>query len=381
MAFLMASSGIAAANESPYSRWTNGPPARSDYFPIGVWLQAPANARLYREIGVNFYLGLWRGPTEEQLRALAEADMPVICSQNDVGLANRDNPIIIAWMHPDEPDNAQPLPDRSGYGPPIPPAKVIADYERWRRADPTRPVLLNLGQGVANDEWKGRGQWGKPEDYPQYVQGADIVSFDIYPVASEQPSVHGNLWLVAKGVDRLREWTRGERIVWNIVETTRIRNLDARVSPHQLRAEVWMSLIHGSRGIVYFAHQFAPRFIEAGLLADDEIREAVRAINAEIQALAPVLNSPDRVDGVGVSSSNENAPIDVMAKRHDGALYVFAVSMRGEPTTGEFRVAGRPVGDEVEVLGEGRRLDATSGVFTDSFPPYAVHLYRLSALP
>ncbi len=29
-----------------------------------------------------------------------------------------------------------------------------------------------------------------------------------------------------------------------------------------------MSLIFGSRGLIYFVHQFKPKFIEAALLAD-----------------------------------------------------------------------------------------------------------------
>ena len=44
--------------------------------------------------------------------------------------------------------------------------EIIADYQRIRAEDPTRPVWLNLGQGVANDEWVGRA--AKYEDYPEY---------------------------------------------------------------------------------------------------------------------------------------------------------------------------------------------------------------------
>ena len=54
-----------------------------------------------------------------------------------------------------------------------------------------------------------------------------------------------------------------------------------------------MALIRGARGIIYFAHQFKPKFIEAGLLADEEMAAAVGAINKQIQELAPVLNGRD----------------------------------------------------------------------------------------
>ena len=62
----------------PYAEWSNGPSPDADYFPIGVWLQDPANAARYRAAGINLYVGLWQGPTEEQLAALAAAGMRVI---------------------------------------------------------------------------------------------------------------------------------------------------------------------------------------------------------------------------------------------------------------------------------------------------------------
>ena len=104
------------------------------------------------------------------------------------------------------------------------PAKIVAGYERLRAADPTRPVMLNLGQGVANDDWKGRG----------------------------------------------------------------------------------------SRGLIYFVHQFKPRFNEHALLDDPEMLAAVTAINHQIKELAPVLNSPTAVNGGTVHSSDPASPIDLM---------------------------------------------------------------------
>ncbi|MFO7774257.1 MAG: hypothetical protein R6W89_00525, partial [Candidatus Hydrogenedentota bacterium] len=75
--------GMAAQGESPYARWENGPPTDPDFFPIGVWLQDPELAPQYQEAGVTMYVGLWQGPTEEQLDTLAEEEMHVICHQNE----------------------------------------------------------------------------------------------------------------------------------------------------------------------------------------------------------------------------------------------------------------------------------------------------------
>jgi hypothetical protein len=74
-------------------------------------------------------------------------------------------------------------------------------------------------------------------------------------------------------------------------------------------------------------------------------------------------------------------PIDVMVKRHDGATYLFAVSMRNTPTRGTFSVRGLPARAEAEVVGEGRRISVEGGRFADDFRPYDVHLEDPVARP
>ena len=362
---------------SPYAQWKHGPGAGADYFPIAVWLQVPKNAARYQAAGFNLYVGLWKGPTEEQLAELTRAGMPVICAQNEVGLAHKDDPIIVGWMHGDEPDNAQSLGEGKGYGPPVAPEKVIGRYAAMQRADPSRPVLLNLGQGVANDAWHGRGPDARQSDYLGYVQGGDIVSFDIYPAASTAPNVAGKLWLVALGVDRLKTWSEGKCILWNCIECTHIHDASRKATPAEVRAEVWMSIVHGSRGLIYFVHQFQPRFIEAGLLADEEMLRAVTAINQQIHALAPVLNSPDLTGAVEVSPANPEVPVDVLAKQYQGATYLFAVAMRPGATAAAFTLRSGPQAGRATVLGEGRELAVVTGGFEDHFDPYEVHIYRI----
>lgn len=363
---------------SPYSTWENGPPPAGDYFPIGVWLQNPRNAERFKEAGINLYVGLWNGPNEEQLAALTEASMPVICAQNAYGIRQKDNSIIIGWMHGDEPDNAQSLGEGKGYGPPVAPRKIQKQYTEMKAADPTRPVFLNLGQGVAWDDYIGRGvRRNHPEDYPEYLKGADIASFDIYPAVHDHPAVAGKLEFVARGVKRLVDWTEGKKVVWNCIECTHISNPDVKPTPAQVRAEVWMALIHGSKGLVYFVHQFEPSFKEAALLDDPEMLAAVTAVNRQIHELAPVLNSPNISEGTLVRSSDEDMPLAWMQKRQDGQMYLFVVNMRNEAAEGYFSLKEEAVDNDVEVLGESRMIDVKDGAFTDAFGPYEVHLYRL----
>lgn len=375
--FIAAAWTIGARGEEP--RFAKGLPDRPDFFPVAVWLQDTANASRYRDVGVNLYVGLWRGPTEAQLDALDAAGIHLIAGQGRAALKFRDRATIVAWMHDDEPDNAQSLGEGKGYGPPVTPEAIVARYREMKAADPDRPVLLNLGQGVAWDGWYGRGtRTNHPEDYPKYVEGCDVASFDIYPACHRDAAVAGKLWYVPHGVERLRKWA-GDRPVWACIETTHIDNEDRKATPAEIRAEVWMALIRGAKGIVYFAHQFKPKFIEAGLLADEAVAGEVAAVNGRIRELAPILNAPDAPEAVRVET-DDPAAIATLVKQVDGVAYVFAASLREGGRSATFRLADR-ADARVEVLDESRTLDAPAGSWSDRFDGYQVHLYRVSPSP
>jgi hypothetical protein len=391
-----------AAFVSPFAQWQHGPPRDANYFPIATWLQPAKSAKDLQAAGVNLVIGIWQGPTEKTLADFQAAGMSVICEQNEVGLAHKDDPLIVGWNQPDEPDNAQtvagywkndgnaiaaawpeanrPLKEWGTYGPPIPPKDIVAKYNRMVAADPTRPVFLNLGQGVAYFNYNGRGyrRYGA-DDYMEYVQGGDIVSFDLYAYSFTSLDVRGKIWLVPFGVDNLRGWGRGQKIVWNFVEATQVYKEGPKPTPAITRAEVWMSIIHGSQGIIYYAHGQGSEGgdTENAMVSDKEMMAALKAINGQVKALAPAINSPVRL-GAAATPADANVPVDVLAKRHGDAAYVFAACMRAAKTKATITVAGLPTGVKVEVIDEKRELSAKDGAFEDDFGPFEVHLYKIA---
>lgn len=367
--------------DEPAADWSRQLRTDPDYFPLAVWMQSPQKAERFADMGINLYINLWEGPTDEQLAQLADAGMPVFCEMEFDARKNIDNPIIVGWLHIDEPDNAQDI-SAAGqpkqYGPPVRPEKVVAHYRELKRIDPTRPVMLNLGQGVAWDVWTGRGErTNHPEDYAAYLQGCDMASFDIYPVVASHADIAGNLWYVPYGTARLKEWSHGKRMVWCAIEASRIGNLSVKPTPEQIRSEVWMAIIHGARGIVYFVHQFQPTFHASPILDDPDMFEGVRALNEEIHALAPVINAPQPPQPPRVSSSVEEVPIATMLRRDGDTAYLFAAAIRDGRTTGTFTVPQVDEGATVEVIGENRSLTIAGGGFSDDFAGYQVHLYRI----
>jgi len=205
---------------SPYAAWSRGVPTDPAFFPIGVWLQGSWHATEMADLGINVYIGNNAGTdtlAASDLATLKSHGIYAIAGQDSVGLANIDDPTIIGWwMEPDEPDNAQPN-GTGGYGPPVAPATLVSRYDTYRAADPTRPVYLGLGQGVAYDGWEGRGSNAPPES--QYVPASDVIAFDIYPYNNCGGDANvkvtcGQFWLNAFGVDRLHMWSSRNQAVW-----------------------------------------------------------------------------------------------------------------------------------------------------------------------
>src|SRR5262249_11999005 len=90
-----------ADDPKPDTAANTRPLSDPNFFPVAVWLQNPANAARYRQAGINLYVALWKGPTDDQLADLKREGMYVICAQNEVGLAHKDDATIAGWMHGD----------------------------------------------------------------------------------------------------------------------------------------------------------------------------------------------------------------------------------------------------------------------------------------
>lgn len=286
----------------------------ANFFPIGVWLQSPTRAVNYKAIGINTFVGLYEGPTEEQLAALARQHMFAVAGQNDLALKSVNRHVVKAWMQEDEPDNAQPI-GPGQYGTCVPAIEVARRTQEMKARDPTRPVMINFGQGVANEFWRGRGSCnGDQSCYDIAIQGADILSYDIYPVGSTTPQIKGRLEYVARGVTNLAKRAADGQSVWIALETTAL-DPTRRPTAAEVRAEIWMALIHGATGIFYFVHEFKPTFREDAIFRYPDIVEEVTRTNQLILSLSPALKSPSVSGAISVSSQ---VPIATMVKVYKG---------------------------------------------------------------
>jgi hypothetical protein len=199
-------------------------------------------------------------------------------------------------------------------------------------------------------------------------------------------------------VDRIRALqTMYPAPLFQIVEDGGPYNEDTSASyyitPPELNWAVWSSIIHGARGIIYFNHTFAGPAISYDNLAQSyyktvqpsqtiSIYNQVKATNALIKQVAPVINSPKAVNYAAVDPAPTTfAGIDMVAKYYNGQFYIIATTRESETkinTSATFTLADHNA-TTATVVNESRTIPINNGVFTDMFAhAWTVHIYQIN---
>jgi hypothetical protein len=264
-----------------------------------------------------------------------------------------------------------------------------------------RELRADVGPGVLTYANYGKGVsfWDSPPEAKRFVnEFQDVVSVDNYwftdtgvcvdyeggamllhserALSPDECHRASNYGATTKHVRALVD-PPGSKPVWNFVEVGHPTDegRETSISGPEIRAAVWSSLIRGARGIVYFNHSFGGPCQSFNVLREacgDPVRESVRALNAQVRNLAPVLNSRT-VDGF----ARTDADVDLMTKLYDGNFYVFAGARRATSSYAAIELACGEA-TTVDVIDENRTLAITDSTLRDQFTDgNAVHIYRI----
>jgi len=358
------------------------PVPRGPAVPICVNIQNITNAKIYRDAGINVYMGIddvtddptedWQfKPTAETLDKLTELGMYAFVFQ-DVWGHLKDHPAIIAWLSPvDEPDNVQ------SDGKAMPLDKYLAASKKVKDFDATKPYTVCFGQGVINDLFKGRGI--PREMYPKYMEVVDFLQYDVYPITnSRRPDGENYLELTGQGVSRIRKWTGDAKPVMCWIETNHIKHPTKAPTPAQTNCEVWITMVHGARGVGYFCHDFTLKSKQASALSRDKAMLAqLKKTNAKLIKLAHIINAPLAAQPVTLNS--QGGKVIAGTKKVDDATAVLAVNVLESKAKATIPVKGLKKGMTIKVLEENRTITADrDGEFADDFAPYQEHIYEVA---
>jgi hypothetical protein len=304
------------------------------FFPLLVIAQCGENFDAGLQAGATVFIENGCSGIAPQTSALAGRALS-LTSADQAGIGG---PGVIGWYYPDEPD----LKGISGDG--LPHFPTLAETGRLRVL-----TLSNHFYSRTDALPAGRGV------YPGLVGPSDLVGFDLYPL-QESCKVD---WLpdVATAQRELRALA-GDRPTFQWIEarTWQCHQPDLAVTPDTVRAESWLALAGGARGLGFFPADWPP-----------EVAPGIATVSKEIAALGPALLAPDQP----VSAT---PPVVAGARSHGGAFYVFGVNPTHRSVHATIRAPGLH-GASAVVLGENRSVPITDGAISDDFGPLAVHLY------
>jgi hypothetical protein len=362
-----------------YGQFSNPLPTSASYFPIGAWLRPAHDSEHfgdYANFGMNVFVGVESPETavEAMIRA---SGMQAIVQDDERTRFNDIGAETAGWLLFDEVD------------------MVHGPGAGYSVLEGILAALPQDGRLRYNNYGKGVLEWESDADAARFINGRfglnsfqQVLSTDYYwftdPNALGNPrygfgSSYGD---DVRKVRRLDALDGVRQPVWHFVELGWPWQESAaqggrRILPDEIRSAVWHSIIAGARGIIYFDHNFGPGTPDSTILEEgyEDNRIATSQVNAQIKALAPVLNAPFVTSGHSASDTMPGT-VRYTVKWANG-LYLFAGADRGG---GSASFSIPCVGNTTATVeGENRSIPVTDGSFTDQFADKnAVHIYRIN---
>jgi hypothetical protein len=339
----LVATGTGTFTTNPFPDWTVGGVIDGTlyvdgqpFFPRMVYQQCDWAYSNSLAAGINLFMGTGCGTPWGQIALLrARAVSAIPAAWKDVA----DGRGTIGWYHPDEADLYMP-PEALPFHPP------------WQQT--RRVTFLTLSGHVYS------GSAGIPAGrgvYPKFVARADMVGFDLYPL---------QVWCRRDAFHAVYEAQRelvalaGPRATFQWIEAGPMEfcrgRADVAPTPLTVRAETWLAIAGGARGIGYFPDHWQP-----------PIAAEITRLNTQISALAPALLART------VAAAASPGPVRVGARRLNGVTYLIAVNTSWRRVTASVSTKG--LRGVARAFGENRRVAVRQGAVRDRFGPLEAHVY------
>lgn len=358
---------------------------KDSFFPIAVFFGKPEHAPALARIGINVYMGAEHDGSPVSM--ITDTGISVIAQSEWTSAEVGDDPLVVGWHVSDECEMGYSdcTPDWDNDNGEQGRLQKQRQYvQRLRARGDGRFLQANFGNGVIGTFWA-------PTTMADHVALMDVTSVDKYAYTSPQVDAlleSSPAWpygMTARSArsygwlqDRMESFASpvASKPNWVFVETAEpllTEEAGRTITTAQIQGAVFNALIHGAAGIAYFQHNSNGRCNGMYSLVDcgEQLRDAVRKINARVTALAPVFNTPsyDWTFGGGLQTA---------LKVVGGWVYVVAMSDGGTGAR-HFSLPSSLTGaSSVQVVGESRTLRVVDGGFADSFAhESSVHVYRI----
>lgn len=357
----------------------NGKP----FFPIMSWAQPSDMYEKLRDLNFNTFCGNANEVTAKEVGGYAVTAFKA---------GQAENGYVLGWIYSDEPD----LPKGKGAeaAPRQTPDQVAAKCAEIRAAEPKRLIFITLTSSFMKEQSSYPNDW-RTKNYPLYVNSADVIGFDYYPIYGWGYPTRLN-WQ-SSAVKQMASMG-GKRPLYSWIESHKGSRWmpykdQPDVLPIHTRNEVWQAIINGATAIGYFTHAWFPD--TTTFAPTEEMQKELARINDQITRLAPAILA-DPYKGSIKMTLGDGLKCQFKATQSEGYIYIFAQNIdlgpgseKGQrydpiiPVGGKatFKMKGLKTGTEIVVLDEDRTIKALNGKFTDDFASLAEHIYRIKNIP
>ncbi|MET0286588.1 MAG: hypothetical protein ABW352_19045 [Polyangiales bacterium] len=366
--------------------FVESPAELRDFFPLAADFQRPESFESWKDAGINTVIRV-RSASDPDAASPQEVD-EWTRRANELGLkmirAPRDNPAddrnesnLLAYSLLDEPDIYRQDPYEQ--------VARLADAARAEGL-PRKPVFVNFAGGpllIQNffpPERHGPGDANPTDFYSRYLDLQDWASQDLYPISQMYDGALLNeddaMRTLPLTLDKLRRWSPS-RPQFTYLETGQVnKGATRQLTREEFRAQVWLSIARGSRGLFYFPNGECTTGSTCPNpdITPAAVRDELRTQNLRITELRGTLQGTINPAAFGVTAA---FPLETGWRAGTDGNLIIAVNYSRERVRRWLRIDGSSRTQAIEVLYEGRTLEAVGGyTFADDFEPYAVHLYR-----
>ncbi|MBR6587684.1 MAG: hypothetical protein IKK82_09705 [Kiritimatiellae bacterium] len=231
--------------------------------------------------------------------------------------------------------------------------------------------------------------------YRPFVKVTDVFMPEIYPVHGEKPEpLEKCVAVTIRDMKRFKSDVAEAKddkphAIWPIIQYfkgwtswMRFPNRD------ELYAMTFASIAHGAHGVTWYTYggivDPANKRDNHGVTDTPETWCNITNLVARLKELSPVLvtRTPPQPEPAKILSGPEkdiygNESISMLLKRYRGETYLIAVNGTLKEVTAQFSIDQKVRPSTARVLWENRTLPVTGGRLTDTFAPFAVHVYKI----
>jgi hypothetical protein len=234
---------------------------------------------------------------------------------------------------------------------------AFSQYDRLRRLAPgTITFMANFGDGNLS-LWK---------------DATDVVATDPYPLFGAEPSGGYNHKQVADWTAAARTVVGDARPIMTVLQFFKFTSQGRFPTLQEMRSHAYMAIVEGAQGLFWWSLGDNALLAVCSGWCDERTgyMNNLKSVVNEIATLEAALLANDAASAL---TQNSNTAIKTKVKVIGGKGYVFAYNSTNTNQNASFTWNTAP--GAVTVNAENRTIAASGNTFSDTFGPYAAHVY------